>query len=82
MFKQLVVFNRAVDGRKETNYKYETCTHTKDSHSPWLVIDLQGNYSVTYVKILNREDCCGKYIFIVDIAIKRFHKSLNVWFNV
>ena len=60
IFEHLVVLNRAVDGRKEANYKHNTCTHTPQSNSPWLVIDLQSNSGITYVKILNRGDCCCK----------------------
>ena len=59
--EQLFVLNRAVDGRRWANYEYNSCSHTKRD-TPWLVIDLQGYYGITYVRILNRGDCCSKYI--------------------
>ena len=59
-FEHLVVLNRAVDGNLDANYRQNSCTHTMYSSSPWLVIDLQGNYAVTHVKIKNRADCCSK----------------------
>ena len=62
IFEQLVVLNRAVDGKRWANFEYGSCTHTEQSNSPWLVIDLQGYYGITYVNILNRQDCCSKYI--------------------
>ena len=60
IFEQLVVLNRAVDGKKWSNFEWNSCTHTKHSPSPWLVIDLKGSYGITNVKILNRADCCSK----------------------
>ena len=61
IFEQLVVLNRAVDGRKWSNFEWNSCTHTQhDSIAPWLVIDLEDYYGITYVNILNREDCCSK----------------------
>ena len=57
-------YNRAVDGNLEAMYWRSSCTHTMYSSSPWLVIDLQGNYAITHVKIKNREDCWSKYILM------------------
>ena len=59
-FTQLIVLNRAVDGRVTTNFKPDSCSHTAQSKTPWLVIDLQGNYPIHYIRILNRGDCCSK----------------------
>ena len=59
-FEQFFVLNRAVDGAALADWKHNTCTLTEQSDSPWLVIDLQGNFEIVYVNILNRGDCCGK----------------------
>ena len=56
----MVVLNRAVDGKLNGRYKGGSCTHTRNTANPWLVIDLQDNYEVTHIKIKNRKDCCGK----------------------
>ena len=56
----MVVLNRAVDGNLAANYDQNSCTHTMYEDSPWLVVDLSGNYAVTHVKILNRKDCCSE----------------------
>ena len=58
----MVILHRAVDGNLDAYYGQNSCTHTMYSFSPWLVIDLQGNYAITHVKIRNREDCCSKLI--------------------
>ena len=71
----MFVHNRAVDGNLEANYRYNSCTHTSNSLSPWLVVDLQGNYAITHIKIKNREDCCSKKIFIL---LSRFSKVVLV----
>ena len=62
IFKQLVVHNRAVDGKAIANWKKNSCSHTANkADSPWLVIDLEHSYKIMYVKILNRADWfCGK----------------------
>ena len=60
IFEQLVALNRAVDGIANAYWKNNSCTHTTQSNSPWLVIDLEQNYKILYVKILNRGDCCSK----------------------
>ena len=60
IFAQLLVLNRAVDGWVTTGYKPGICSHTEESPSPWLVVDLQGNYGISYVRITNRGDCCSK----------------------
>ena len=52
-----VVLNRAVDGIEDP---YSRCTLTAHSQFPWLVIDLQGSYGTTYVRILNRNNPLGK----------------------
>ena len=54
-------FTRAVDGHAWSTYKDESCTHTEGApDSPWLVVDLEDDYIINYVKIKNRGDCCGK----------------------
>ena len=63
IFEQLgIVLNRAVDGRLEADWLNNSCTRTKNSNPPLLGVDLQGIYNITYVRILNRKDCCGKLI--------------------
>ena len=59
-FAQLLVLNRAVDGWLTISYKPGICSHTEGSNSPWLVVDLKGNYGISYVRIMNRADCCSK----------------------
>ena len=56
----LFLIGLLMDGQRLIISIIPACTHTEESNSPWLVIDLQGNYGITHVKILNRGDCCGK----------------------
>ena len=60
IFKEPVVLNRAVDGILDTNGSRGDCTISRNTSRLWFVVDLEGNYEITYVKILNRGDCCGK----------------------
>ena len=71
----MLLLNRAVDGNLEADYGQHSCSHTSYSLSPWLVVDLQGNYAITHIKIKNREDCCSKKIFIL---LSRFSKVVLV----
>ena len=51
-----------VDNNDGDHFKKDaTCTHTKNEHNPWWVVDLQDNFYVSFVNITNRADCCREY---------------------
>jgi hypothetical protein len=56
----------AVDGN--TNMRYTdggTCTHTvRNQQLYWWTVNLGSTYTIDYITIYNREDCCSEYIFI------------------
>ena len=37
-----------------------SCSHTRQQANPWWMVDLGGQYYVSYLKVTNRGDCCGK----------------------
>ncbi|KAI8496672.1 hypothetical protein Bbelb_253270 [Branchiostoma belcheri] len=54
---------KAVDGFRGTNVGvHNECTHTNEVYQPWWKVDLEDTYTVNRVSILNRGDCCGKFI--------------------
>ena len=55
------VASRAIDGKKNADYRGKSCTHTSPQPSPWWAMDLGGRVSVSAVTITNRADCCCKY---------------------
>ena len=53
--------SKANNGDADTYISHGSCSHTAAGDpSPWWGVDLGAEYSVEYVVITNREDCCGK----------------------
>ena len=56
----------AVDGNTDSDLKAGSCTHTKTSREaqewPWWAVDLGDVKYVFKVVIVNRGDCCGKFV--------------------
>lgn len=56
----------AVDGN--TNMVLDpkgACAHTTTNQEPyWWAVNLRSTYTIDYITIYNREDCCREYIFI------------------
>ena len=50
----------AVDGSRKNGRTDKSCSHTKQETNPWWMVDLGGTYRVSYLKVTNRGDCCGK----------------------
>jgi hypothetical protein len=44
----------AVDGRKDDGSMF----HTNNEMNPWWQVDLQGNYTLSYIMLYNRTGCC------------------------
>ena len=70
--KHVIVLNRAVDGNRAANYWQNSCSHTMDEDSPWLVIYLRDPCEVTHVKIQNRGDCCSELLKLSVISKYKF----------
>ncbi|XP_071945662.1 uncharacterized protein [Antedon mediterranea] len=52
------VASRAVDASHSGNYNHNTCTHTQRQPQNWWKLDLGNSYTVRFVRIYNRHDCC------------------------
>jgi len=56
----------AVDGNTNMSIgQGATCAHTDtNQQSYWWVVNLGSTYTIDYITIYNRENCCREYIFI------------------
>ena len=52
----------AVDGNTNQNYTDGGCSSTNRDTMPWLLLDLEGIYTVTSLKIFNRVDYQGRNV--------------------
>ncbi|KAG8543117.1 hypothetical protein GDO81_025343 [Engystomops pustulosus] len=59
----------ATDGKLETNYGLESCTHTLHDLEPWWRVDMLSRMRVSSVAITNRGDCCAYRLKGAEIRI-------------
>ena len=57
----------AVDGNRKNRINDKSCTHTKREANPWWMVDLGGSHRISYLKVTNRGDCCGKLGYFLTI---------------
>ena len=76
-FSDTVHFRRAfaVDGNRKSLRSQKSCTHTNKERNPWWMVDLGGSYHISYLKVTNRGDCCGKlgYFLTIQNVLKQKH---------
>ena len=70
---------RGVDGITSTNYfaSPRSCTHTLSQTGAWWQVNLGGEYQVDVVTLVNRGDCCCK--FIADF-VQKYRKTFGFAF--
>ncbi|XP_064410317.1 uncharacterized protein LOC135352566 [Latimeria chalumnae] len=66
---QLGVPEHAIDGNKNSDFGYLSCTHTAYEMGPWWRVDLQQPYRISAVVITNRGDCCWERLRGAEIYI-------------
>ncbi|XP_064410319.1 pentraxin fusion protein-like [Latimeria chalumnae] len=66
---QLGVPEHAIDGNKNSDFGYLSCTHTEHEMGPWWRVDLQQPYRISAVVITNRGDCCWERLRGAEIYI-------------
>ena len=54
--------SRAVDGNENPDWRGGSCTHTRKNNQEWWVVDLGLVAEFKEVRVINRRDCCGKFI--------------------
>uniref|UniRef100_H3AD60 Fucolectin tachylectin-4 pentraxin-1 domain-containing protein n=1 Tax=Latimeria chalumnae TaxID=7897 RepID=H3AD60_LATCH len=59
----------AIDGNKNSDFGYLSCTHTEHEMNPWWRVDLQQPYRISAVVITNRGDCCWERLKGAEIYI-------------
>lgn len=67
---------RAIDGNVDGVYDKGSVTHTNESTSPWLLVDLGDTKDIGKLVIHNRADCCGDRL--KDAIVEIFDVSLSV----
>ena len=50
--------SNAVDGDRDNIYWDLSCQHTQKQPNPWLVVDLEQDFDIARVTMVNRGDCC------------------------
>ncbi|XP_073668797.1 fucolectin-like isoform X2 [Paramisgurnus dabryanus] len=68
-YNELADADHAVDGNRDSNYMWGSCTHTGIEDNPWWRVDLKSIYSINKVIIINRGDCCEERIIGAQIRI-------------
>nr|XP_014344318.1 PREDICTED: uncharacterized protein LOC102352854 [Latimeria chalumnae] len=66
---QLGVPEHAIDGNKNSDFGYLSCTHTAHEKNPWWRVDLKQPYRISAVVITNRGDCCWERLRGAEIYI-------------
>uniref|UniRef100_H3A8M4 Fucolectin tachylectin-4 pentraxin-1 domain-containing protein n=1 Tax=Latimeria chalumnae TaxID=7897 RepID=H3A8M4_LATCH len=66
---QLGVPEHAIDGNKNSDFGYLSCTHTEHEMGPWWRVDLQQPYRISAVVISNRGDCCWERLRGAEIYV-------------
>ncbi|XP_058240211.1 fucolectin-like isoform X2 [Hemibagrus wyckioides] len=59
----------AIDGNRQSNAYYYSCTTTNAQYSPWWSVDLLAVYDISDVIVTNRGDCCPERINGAEIHI-------------
>lgn len=62
---------KAVDGNLNGLYYAGSCSHTNDGDREWWLVDLQGLFLISSVRIANRVDCCQYKLsnFTIEISV-------------
>ncbi|XP_035696652.1 uncharacterized protein LOC118430053 [Branchiostoma floridae] len=61
----------AVDGDKGTSVPGNQCTLTNPEDGPWWQVDLEKDWPVGSVRVLNRGDCCGNRLHNFEVRVNR-----------
>ncbi|KAK3108359.1 hypothetical protein FSP39_006325 [Pinctada imbricata] len=69
--------DKAVDGIKSENNKFHLCTHTLKETRPYWYVDLGNEYSLKYVEIVNRGDCCPSRLHDVEVTVAGHTKDFK-----
>lgn len=64
---------KATDGVLNTHVEY--CTHTEPENGAWWIVDLENQYRVTTVTLVNRSDCCAERLKDFDIEVSKTWNS-------
>ncbi|XP_072317080.1 uncharacterized protein [Eucyclogobius newberryi] len=68
-YNELGAASNAIDGKRDSVYFHNSCTHTFTTTDPWWRVDLRESYIVTSITITNRGDCCAERLDGAEIRI-------------
>ena len=74
--------SRAVDGNTNGIWGGKSVTHTNHDYRAWWEVNLGSAYTIDYIKVYNRKDCCSERLSNFDVIITnngretwRYYKS-------
>ena len=70
---------RAIDGNTNGDMFKQSCTHTKQTDDPWWMITFKYMILAHEVLIVNRDECCGKYLtnFVSSFSLSNCEHHYN-----
>ncbi|GLQ74165.1 galactose-binding domain-containing protein [Vibrio penaeicida] len=66
---------RAIDGRTDQNYNFDSVTHTNNEIEPWWQVDLRTSKNLKEIKIYFRNDCCEERNSNFNVYLSNFDMS-------
>uniref|UniRef100_A0A7S2PKW2 Fucolectin tachylectin-4 pentraxin-1 domain-containing protein n=1 Tax=Leptocylindrus danicus TaxID=163516 RepID=A0A7S2PKW2_9STRA len=76
------VSSRAVDNNVDPWWHAGGVTHTGHDTNPWWKVDLEGEFEVEYVNIINRGDCCWGRMKNVNVDLLDFNGDVVTTKNI
>nr|XP_015209595.1 PREDICTED: uncharacterized protein LOC102686556 isoform X1 [Lepisosteus oculatus] len=61
--------SNAIDGNQNPNYFSWSCSHTQKNFGPWWRLDLKTRFRISWVLIVNRQDCCSERLEGAEVLI-------------
>lgn len=61
--------SRAIDGETSGEWSSSSVTHTNTEDNPWWQVDLGSTYSIDYIQIWNRTDCCMERLTNFTVSV-------------
>ncbi|CAL9706047.1 unnamed protein product [Knipowitschia caucasica] len=68
-YNELGAASNAIDGKRESIYSMNSCTHTYTTSDPWWRVDLGEACWVTSISVTNRGDCCAERLDGAQIRV-------------
>ena len=64
-----VTMSSKLPAREVTDGKMDTFVKTSCNDMPWVMVDLEDNFIITHVTIINRQDCCQESMIGAHVEV-------------